>query len=416
MRTLVLLAALALATPAAAQDAAQPSCATNCHGNERTAFASSVHAGVLGCVDCHGGDPTAYRDKERSHSAAAGFRGKPARKSIPELCGSCHSDPVRMFAYHVQTDQLAAYRTSEHGKALFERGDEHVAVCSDCHGAHGVLRVDDPSAPTARANVPDTCGRCHADPALMAPYKLPTDIVAQFKSSVHGRALEEERTRGAPTCTDCHGSHGAAPPGLGTTAQVCSNCHTNTGEWYRKSPHAGKEPMTCAQCHVGEPAALRSDCATCHDAHAIAQPGPALFSGTEPGHCGHCHRDPDKSAEVSAAILSGTARLAAAMDETQRLVADAKEHGLFLENEQVYLRESERTLVAVKPIAHSLDVAAVNACLQDGIKRQDATRERLDRKRIVLRDRKLLVGGVVLVLLMLAGLLAVKLDAVRRLS
>ena len=34
-----------------------------------------VHRAALRCVDCHGGDPAAMRDKEKAHDPAKGYRG-----------------------------------------------------------------------------------------------------------------------------------------------------------------------------------------------------------------------------------------------------------------------------------------------------------------------------------------------------
>lgn len=408
-------ALLLLSWPAAsAQDAGESSCALNCHRAEATGFASSVHAAVMTCVDCHGGNPAALRDKAASHAEAAGFHGAIARQAIPELCGGCHSDPLKMAPYHLPVDQLAQYRTSAHGQAL-AKGDTHVAVCTDCHGAHGVLAASDPTAPIDALNQPATCGRCHADPAVMAPYGIATDVVDRFLGSVHGRALEQQRVRGVPSCTSCHGSHGAAPPGVLTIVQICTQCHANTGEAYQHSPHAAAA-MDCSECHLDEPAYRGGGCAACHGGHDVAEAGTEMYSGAAPRHCGHCHRDDPHAAEVGAAILDGTARLQAAMDETLSLLRAAKDQGLFLEHERTYLRESQRALIAVKPLAHSLDVEQIATRLEDGIKRQDRTLESLERKRIGLRDRKIFVAGGALVLLMLVALLVIKLGRVRSLS
>jgi hypothetical protein len=172
----------------------------------------------------------------------------------------------------------------------------------------------------------------------------------------------------------------------------------------------------CADCHLEEPAYRGDGCAACHGSHDVPAAGPELYSGTAPRHCGHCHRDDPRAAGVSASILEGTARLQAAMDETLRLLRDAKQQGLFLEHERIHLRESQRALIAVKPVAHSLDTAEIAARLEDGVKRQDRTLETLERKRIGLRDRKIVVAAGSLVLLMLAALLAIKLGRVRSLS
>ncbi|MHC4224184.1 MAG: cytochrome c3 family protein [Planctomycetota bacterium] len=406
---------LALAAAATAQEA---SCVTHCHGKESTEFKGGVHSAVLACVDCHGGNAAAQRDKERSHATGAGFRGAIPRESVPELCGGCHSDLLRMRPYALPTDQLAHYRDSNHGQALLSKGGADTAVCTDCHGAHGILSGKDPTAPTARANQPATCGRCHSDQALMERHGLPADTVERFRNSVHGRALMEEQARGAPACADCHGSHGAAPPGVREIVQVCGHCHESTREGYRKSIHYSSQEMSCAACHEEKSADYdRSGCTACHGAHEIARPGTWMYTGDDVGHCGHCHREEgDRSNDVANSILDGRAHLEDAMEETLRDLKGAKEVGLFLENENVYLLESRRALVSVQPLFHSLDARAIARHLEDGLKRQDRTREMIVKKRKILRDRRLLLTGLAALLVLLAGLLAVKLKNIRRLS
>jgi hypothetical protein len=427
----VLALVLGLAPPAGAQMGAQagaqagahldpmPSCATHCHGEQQVEFTASAHALTLACTDCHGGDPGAQRDKDASHAADAGFVGSPPREDIPRLCGECHADPLRMFAHALPTDQLATYRTSQHGLAVLQRGDTSAAVCTDCHGSHEILGSHDTSAPTHRLNQPATCATCHEDAERMLPHGLPTGVVAEFASSVHGKALLDEQARGAPTCADCHGSHGAAPPGVESLVHVCASCHVNTAEAYRESPHAATPDMRCGACHEGAdeiPGGRQSGCAACHGTHGIGQPGEWMFTGEEVGHCGHCHREDNRAEAVIAAITDGTGRLRATMDDTLSEIRAGKARGLFLEHEQTYLRESMRTLVSVQPLSHSMDVEAITARLEDGIKRQDRTREQVRKQGTLLRDRKILLGGGALVMLMLAGLFAVKLDALRKLS
>jgi len=415
VRSLAFVLALALA--AFAQDPASgSSCVTHCHGEQKTAHAASVHASALACVDCHGGNPAAHRDKEKSHDPAARYVGVPARREIPELCGACHSDPLRMHVFALPTDQLAHYRTSSHGKALFERGDTKVAVCIDCHGTHAILGAADPAAATAPANLPDTCGRCHADPERMEPYGLPSDSVARFLKSVHGRALRQER-RGAPSCADCHGSHGTAPPGVGGVVQVCGHCHVNTQENYRRSPHFGSEEMQCSACHEEKGAGYRgAGCTACHSTHEIVATGDWMYEGDEVGQCGHCHREADASRELAAAIRDGRQRLEDAREETRDEIRDAKARGLFIDQEEIYLRESARALVSVQPLTHSLDRALIEKSLHEGLKRHDRAREVIAKQGTRLRDRRILVGALTAVLLLLTGLLAAKLRAVRRLS
>jgi hypothetical protein len=426
--SLVLLLSLALApalalAPSARADGPQgdkPSCTANCHGEEAVALRASVHRDALTCTDCHGGDASAMRDKEASHAAAKGFVGKPARDKVPALCGDCHADVARMKPFGLPTDQLTLYKTSNHGRALFERGDATVAVCTDCHGVHGILAHTDPRAPVAAVNQPATCGKCHSDAKRMADHGLPSDTSDRFVRSVHGKALLVERTRGAPSCADCHGSHGATPPGVEDVVQVCANCHTNTGEEYRKSPHFASKEMACAACHAEEAkkdaSYRRSGCTACHDDHEIVPPGDWMYQGNKVGTCDHCHRQADKAAAMKTLIATHRERLRQAMQETERQIADAKARGLFLDAEKVYLRESERIFVSVRPLMHSMDGPAIQKHLDGGVARQDRTREMIAKKGNVIRDHIIISSAVALLLLLMAALLGVKLEALRRLS
>jgi hypothetical protein len=407
---------LLLAVAAHAGDDVKPSCVTSCHGPESVQHAESVHAQALACVDCHGGDPAAHGDKAQSHDPARGYRGKPPRASIPELCGNCHADAARMLPFALPTDQLAHYRNSNHGQALFGKGDTSVAVCTDCHGIHAILPAHDPRSATAPANLPDTCERCHADEARMKPYGLPTDSVARFLKGVHGRALRTQR-RGVPSCADCHGSHGVTPPGVRGIVQVCGHCHVSTQEHYQRSPHFTSDEMHCQACHEEKTSAYRrSSCTVCHNAHDVHQPGEWFYYGDEVGRCGHCHREQDGSLEVVTAIREGRERLDDAMAQTQRAIRSAKAQGLFLEYEEVYLRESARALISVQPLVHSVDKRAIEMHLRDGLERHQLTRESIAKKSKELRDRRILISGLAAILLLLTALFGVKLRAVRRLS
>lgn len=246
-----------------------------------TNWQESVHkkAGVY-CNECHGGDPYDY---ERSKEVSAGFIGIPKPKNIPMICGRCHSDIKMMRKYNLRTDQLTLYKTSIHGMRLFEKGDESVATCVSCHNNHNVLSKNDPRAPVYRFNIPLTCGKCHSNKEMMKPYNIATNQYELYKASRHGGPLFEDRNLRVPTCADCHGTHGAAPPGMSDIADVCGNCHAIIAEYFKKSPHlAGKKE--------GMPR-----CLTCHGNHDIQHPTTAKFTGTGKMDCGGCHQ-PDSPA------------------------------------------------------------------------------------------------------------------------
>ncbi len=283
-------------------------------------FAGGVHAAAgLTCSDCHGGnpDPALGSDLEAAmdtHYARRPFIGAPDKAQIPAFCGRCHSDPtyMRRFKPDARVDQQREYATSQHGH-LLAKGDKKVATCVDCHGVHGILAPDNPDSPVYPTKVALTCKKCHADPKYMAGYKtedgrpLPVDQYALWSRSVHAAAMFQKEDLSAPTCNDCHGNHGAAPPGLDSIAFVCGQCHGREADLFRKSPkHAGFQqhneliaglgPGACANCHEPpEPQAKLTDfrsfseCITCHGNHAVIRPTIAMLAPLPEVPCAFCH-------------------------------------------------------------------------------------------------------------------------------
>jgi hypothetical protein len=173
---------------------------------------------------------------------------------------------MKRYNPQLRVDQLTEYRTSVHGKRN-AAGDETPATCIDCHGFHGIRAVNNPTSPVFATNVPKTCGKCHADAAKMAPYKIPTSQYADYQQSVHARALLEQGDLGAPACNDCHGNHGATPPQVASVQHVCGQCHAREAGLYQASmKNALFEKLKVPQCIV------------CHSNHRILHPTPELFN------------------------------------------------------------------------------------------------------------------------------------------
>ena len=131
---------------------------------------------------------------------------------------------MRKFAPAERVDQAAEYATSVHGTRL-AGGDQKVATCVSCHHAHGVRRVKDARAPVYPTNVATLCASCHANAEHMKGYTLsggaacPTSQRDDYQKSVHFDALTRQNDLSAPTCNDCHGNHGATPPGVGAVSK-----------------------------------------------------------------------------------------------------------------------------------------------------------------------------------------------------
>ena len=246
---------------------------------------ASIHAKEgVGCADCHGGDPTSD-EITVGMALANGFQGVPDRAETVGLCGGCHANAERMRPYQVATDQYSKYFASVHGQRLLVAADDRVAICSDCHGAHGVKPASDPTADVYPLNVPKLCASCHADASKMEPYGIPTDQYEVYQASVHGLQLLGEQDLRAPTCASCHGSHAAKPPRSDEVVQVCGQCHTATQALYEESAHSRLE-------------GVGPKCWTCHGTHDVSEPSERLFlhEGDVPDYvCATCHSPVDQS-------------------------------------------------------------------------------------------------------------------------
>ncbi|MCB1033923.1 MAG: cytochrome c3 family protein [Acidobacteria bacterium] len=319
-------------------------------------FANDVHAEIgLSCHDCHGGNPDpsladdmfAAKDEEQAEHP---FVGAPERTEIPAFCGRCHSDPVTMarFKPGARTDQEALYWTSRHGK-LLKQGDMEVATCTDCHGVHGIRRPVDPLSTVHPKRVAETCGGCHGDAQRMAGRTLPdgrplpVDQLARWTQSVHAEAMFKKEDLSAPTCNDCHGNHGATPPGVGSVAFVCGQCHGREAELFRRSvkrdgllahgellADAGTEG--CAACHEPpEPQAqlvdIRSlvECETCHGNHLVARASVAMLSPLPEVPCAFCHEGTSEAVHLALESERGRQHYVQVREE---LVQEGKAAGL----------------------------------------------------------------------------------------
>jgi hypothetical protein len=307
------------------------------------------HTQGITCAGCHGGDP-ASEDAAVAMNPARGFVGKFSRRAIPEMCGSCHSDPTFMLRYapNIPTDQLAQYRTSKHGLAL-AKGDTSVAVCSSCHGAHGVLQVNDARSPVYPTRVVDTCGRCHGDAALMTRYGIKGNEITEYKQSVHYAALVTKNDLSAPTCKSCHGAHGATPPGVSSVSNVCGTCHPTQRERFDLSPH--KDAFAALQ----QPA-----CESCHGNHAILHPTDGWIGVGEKQVCGNCHSVGDAGATAAFAIAGALERATAATAGAEGRVDRVKRAGMLMDDADVKLEDAHQSLVVAQVEIHTVNPTRVD--------------------------------------------------------
>lgn len=316
-------------------------------GKPAKLFSEDIHHQQgLGCADCHGGDPN--DPSMNAMSPAKGFRGTPSKTQIPEFCGRCHSNPnyMRKFNPSLRTDQVSEYFTSVHGKRL-KQGDPKVAVCIDCHSVHDIRAVTDTRAPVYPTHVAETCAHCHADAKYMKGYKIPTNQYDLYKKSVHAAAMENGDTS-APTCSTCHGNHGATPPGVSSVANVCGTCHAMNQQLFEKSPHGP------AFAKMGLPG-----CVQCHSNHEIVTPQDSWVGTTPKAVCVTCHVAGDNGYKTAAEISGGIDKLKATYKKADAVLNKAEQSGMEVSSARVEMTNANSDLIKARVVVHSFNAADV---------------------------------------------------------
>jgi Doubled CXXCH motif (Paired_CXXCH_1) len=382
-----LLAFVLCAPRGLAQAEPQGSC-ERCHADVAQAEARRPHARAgIGCTACHGGDAT-QETREAAEAPEAGFKGALHGAAIVTLCGDCHADVERMNPYGLRTDQLAQYRTSAHGKALFAKGDESVATCASCHGAHGILGPASGESPVHATNVPATCAKCHADQALMSKHGLDAKIPDAWHKSVHAAYVLEKGDLSAPVCTTCHGSHGAVPPGFRTVGAVCGKCHVRELELFQTSPHA---PLVAEGDFPG--------CETCHGNHDIPEARLTILERT----CNLCHTGDEEKLKRRDRILADLRSSDEQLASTQEALRQSAQLGLVTEEDRLLFEEAHTALQQARAGQHALDADALETTTGEAAKTLRELAARLQRERRDQRLRRLAVVPVVAFLLLMSA-------------
>jgi len=314
------------------------------------------HARGLSCNDCHGGDPSADT-KEEAKDPRKGYLGKPKTLDIPAYCGKCHSDAnlMKRFNPSLRVDQEREYYTSVHGK-LLKSGETRVATCISCHSVHGIRAITDPLSSVYPSNVAETCSKCHASADYMRGFGIPSDQFDKYKTSVHAKALYEKQDLSAPTCNDCHGNHGATPPGIASVANVCGQCHARQAELFQTSPHKA----AFDQRQLGE-------CITCHSNHAIAKPGDQMIGTNDGALCIKCHTSGDKGFVAAGSMRSLIDELIASIGKSTDILNQAERAGMEVSRPKFEMKEATDALTHARVLIHSSSTAEVDSVVAPGL-------------------------------------------------
>ena len=158
-----------------------------CHAGIYETYSRSVHGRALIeegnhdvpiCTQCHSSHNIKRPDTNAFHLG------------IPDTCSSCHSNAVLMAKYGLSTDVVKTYLSDFHGVTtdfLRKEGDvsdfrptQSMAVCTDCHGIHDIMRMSGSDTKEIKRRLLERCRACHHD----ATEKFPDAWLSHYRPSL----------------------------------------------------------------------------------------------------------------------------------------------------------------------------------------------------------------------------------------
>jgi hypothetical protein len=311
---------------------------------------------------------------------------------------------MRRFAPRQRVDQASEYAVSIHGQRL-DAGDPRVPTCTGCHGAHGIRQVSDARSPVFPLNVTATCARCHSDSEHMRGYILPggspfpTSQRADYERSVHFGALTTGNDLSAPTCNDCHGSHGAAPPGVDAVVNVCGTCHAIFAERFGLTVHGFLFEQGCVECHGN---------------HAVEPASDEMLGVTEPATCQVCHSEGDTGWVAAASMRASIERLKETMARAEALVERANTAGMEMSDQELALGEALNALTLARTEIHTFDAGTVDSVVGEGLATLATVEEGGQAALAELRFRRQGLAAALIAILVLVVALGLKIRQLDR--
>jgi cytochrome c553 len=191
-------------------------------------------------------------------------------------CLSCHAKP-----------DLGTITVNGERKSLtVTQGLLHDSVHSrlDCTACHAGFQPREHTAEEAAGWYQQAkltaCSDCHADQFAM------------YRGSFHGNLVMGKNDQRAPSCADCHGSHGiispSAPAFRASILPMCGQCHGEKSVTYLDTYHGKSFRMGETSTAV---------CTDCHGNHKIlpaSNPDSTISSQNVVATCGKCHKDSSK--------------------------------------------------------------------------------------------------------------------------
>jgi len=308
--------------------------------------------------------------------------------------------------------------------------------CAGCHGGDPASDDEDAAmSPEAgfvgvpsKSEISAFCGKCHSNIDFMRGYqpRIPTDQVAQYETSEHGKALAEGDVKVAG-CVDCHTSHGILPARDSRSSvhplnvpHTCKRCHsdaeymkeygisTDQFEEYAKSVHGvallenqdtglpacndchgnhGAAPPqvasirhVCGHCHVNNmryfegstmAVAFKANgfhaCEECHGNHGVQKTTDDMVGVGEESTCTGCHDDGDAGYRAAEAIRAHLGELVSAYDEADARREEVHRKGMDDVEIEFLLQESHQSLIQARTLVHTFDPEKVGEMTAGGV-------------------------------------------------
>lgn len=189
-------------------------------------------------------------------------------------------------------------------------------------------------------------------------YKIPTDQFEKFSKSVHGVALLQKHDVSAPACNDCHGNHGAVPPGVESVSKVCGTCHALNADLFSSSPH--KKAFDERKL---------PECETCHGNHEIIAATDKLLGVTQDAVCSKCHHENEnpKGFIVARTMRQLIDSLESSSDGAKRLIDEAEQKGMEVSESKFKLRDAHQARLQSRTMVHSFNEEKFREVIDKGL-------------------------------------------------
>ena len=161
---------------------------------------------------------------------------------------------------------------------------------------------------------------------------------------MHHTAMVDRNDLSAPTCNDCHGNHGAAPPGVDAIANVCGTCHTRVRDEVRVE-HAQPDLRSRLRRVPQQPryrAAERRDAGDRQGRALRRRATPRATTATRPRR--RC--------------AAGIDTLKAAIAHSEEQIARVENAGIEMGDPALMLREANNHLTLARTEMHAFDPEA----------------------------------------------------------